>query len=289
MVETRSGMVELARGVYAYVPARGPLGGSNAGLIVGDREAIAIDALASERQSEAFLVWVRACTDRPIRYVVLTHHHEDHCLGAHAFTGATVISHARCRDEMRATRLDLAVRGGRRWDIELAGVRYALPDVTFEDEVALHLGSRRVYLIHHGPAHTSGDAVAYLPDERIVFAGDLVSAGITPYVGDGSFSGWIQVLYRLLELDARAYVPGHGPVTTVSGVFELREYLGLVYREGCQALAEGLSPEEAAERIHLGRYADWQRTDRLVPNLRRLYRELDSRTAPSPCEPCSAV
>lgn len=278
-------MVELDRGVHAYLQMPGSLGRSNSGLIVGDRDAVVVDALFTEKQTDALLARVRAVTDKPVRYLLLTHHHGDHCFGSHRIPGATLVAHRRCHEEMRRkTTLDFASRTERLPWLDFAGARYTYPDVTFDRELTVHLGDREVRFLHYGTAHTTGDAFAYLPDERVVFCGDLLFYKVTPFLVEGSFPGWLDVLDRLLALDARAYVPGHGPVADRDGVRELRDYIALVYEEGKQAFAAGLPVREAAERISLGAFARWEESERLLLNVSRLYRELSGESPSTPLD-----
>ncbi|GIM93153.1 hypothetical protein Ato02nite_049460 [Paractinoplanes toevensis] len=148
-----------------------------------------------------------------------------------------------------------------------------LPDVTVASTLTLHVGEREVELMHPGPAHTTGDLIAWLPAERVLFSGDLVFAGLTPLVFMGSVTGALRAIDWLAGLEPAVVVPGHGPVLTgddIGRVFdEHRRYYRLVQRIADEG--RGLSPLDAARQAELGEFAGWADAERLVLNLHRAY------------------
>lgn len=265
-------LVEVAEGVHAYVQLDGSWGLNNTGFLVGVQAVTAIDTCFTERRTRAFVEAVATVTSNPIRTLVNTHHHGDHTHGNYLLPSATIIGHERCREEVLA--------GGHVSTLVFPGVDWghlevAPPFVTFRDELTVWVDEREVVLRFEGPAHTTNDVVAWLPAEQVLFAGDLVFNGGTPFVVMGSVAGTIAALDRLRRLDAQVVVPGHGPVTD-AGVFDDQvAYLRFVQELAREGRAAGLPPLEVALEADLGRFGAWHDPERLVGNLHRAYSELD--------------
>jgi cyclase len=271
-----SGLIEVADGVFAYVQAGGGLCVSNAGLIVGPDGCIVIDALFAPSMTRAFRDEIRRVTDKPVRLLINTHHHIDHTLGNALFPEAQTISHANARREQQ--RVGLGVLDLLRPRIpqlvaEAEGVQPRLPDLTFDGELTLHLGERSVRLVHFGPAHTIGDALVVLPQERLLFAGDVAFYYVTPLAFEGHVGGWLDVCDQVERLEVDTVVPGHGPVGGRAELREMRGYLASVREQTRAAFDAGRSEEEAARAIDLGDYASWGEPERLPLNVGRLYQE----------------
>ena len=159
-------------------------------------------------------------------------------------------------------------------------VTLRLPDLTVRTGCTVRPGGRRVELLHPGgPAHTTGDLVAWLPDDGVLFTGDLLFVGLTPLVFAGSVAGALAALEWLAGFDAAVVVPGHGPVTAAAdlpGVLAAHEgYYRFVLDLAATGHAEGLGPLEAARSADLGPYSAWADAERLVLNLHRAYAEAD--------------
>jgi cyclase len=277
--EWQTGLVEVADGVFAYVQATGGFCISNAGLILGDGEALIIDTLFAPSMNRDFQAAVRRVTDRPPRLLVNTHHHVDHTLGNFLFPECRIIAHANARGEMERFGLpDYFLRMVPRWCDEIRDVPLRSPDVTFDGAMTLHIGGRRVELLHFGTAHTVGDVAVYLPEERVLFAGDLAFFWVTPVAFEGDIGKWIRVVDRLLEMDIDAVVPGHGPVGGLDDLRCMREYLALVRRQARRAYNRGLGEQGAAQGLRLGEYASWNEPERALINVQRLYGEFRHKT-----------
>jgi glyoxylase-like metal-dependent hydrolase (beta-lactamase superfamily II) len=135
-------------------------------------------------------------------------------------------------------------------------------------------------LIELGPAHTVGDAIAYLPDADAVFTGDILFIEATPMMWAGPVSNWLAACDRIIELGARTIVPGHGPVTDESGVRDVQRYLTYIHDEARQRFDEGMDDDAAANDIDIGEFRDWGDPERIAANVANLYREFDPSLAP---------
>jgi glyoxylase-like metal-dependent hydrolase (beta-lactamase superfamily II) len=293
-VEYSRGLVQVGERTYAFLQPDGSWGWSNAGLVVGDNEAILIDTFFDLDNTQQLLDAVATVTDLPIRKVVNTHHNGDHCFGNQLVTDATIIGHYRCRAEMLQSpspSLFTGLRdapdngGGIAYlkrafaPFDFTGIDIKAPTVTFEDRLWLNPGGTSVRLEYFGPCHTLGDIVAYVPEDGVLFAGDIAFIGSTPLVWEGSLLNWIETINRINALKPRVIVPGHGPVTDVNGLRSMEAYLGHVVSQGAALKDRGLTPQQAALEVDIGEYAHWTDPERLVLNLMRLWLELDGKRA----------
>jgi cyclase len=170
----------------------------------------------------------------------------------------------------------------RRFDF--APITPRLPTDTFEGHAQLRVADRPVELIQLGPAHTPGDAIAYVPDAGVVFTGDLVFIGGTPVMWAGPVSNWLAACDAILALDARVLVPGHGPVTDHSGVRDVQRYLRYMDAEARARFEAGMDADAAADDIDISDFRDWGDPERIVVNVATAYRELDP-SLPVPSAP----
>src|SRR6185437_12432836 len=265
---------EVANGVFAYVQPDGSWMVNNTGFLVARDGVTAVDACSTERRTRAFLGTVADVAGLPVRTLVNTHHHPDHTAGNGLFAGATIVAHDNARQEMLA--LGLPGNHGIWTDVDYGDLRLAPPFLTFADRLTLWADELRCELLFAGqPAHTTNDIVAWIPEHSVLFAGDLVFNGCTPFLLSGSVLGAIDVLENFLKpLGARTIVPGHGPVTGPGVIDEVLGYLRFVRDTAEQGRAAGLTPLAAARGISLGRYAQWSDQERVVGNLHRAYADL---------------
>lgn len=163
---------------------------------------------------------------------------------------------------------------------EFDGIEAVLPKRTFSGELSLRVGERELWLIEVGPAHTRGDTLVHLPAERVLYTGDVLFAGAHPIAWAGPVSNWIAACERILALDPQAIVPGHGPLSTVEQVRELRDYFEYLYEQARLRHAEGMTALQAARSLALDRWAAWKEDERLVVNVANIYAELDGEQAP---------
>lgn len=268
------GVKQLAPNVYAYIQAKVTWYWSNAGFIVGKDYVVVIDSLATVGLTQRFKDEMRQVTDKPIRYLVNTHHHGDHTYGNHVFSEATIISHDNCRRELaRASMMDPDLLNSIFPEFDFRGIAVTPAHITFDRQLTLHVDGSEVRLVHFGVGHTIDDIIVYLPDEGIIFAGDLIFLYSTPLGMEGSFAGWVKHLDAMAKLDARTYVPGHGPVCGAEGLNLCRDYLSLVRREARKRFNEGMTVDQAAKDIPLRRFKQWANRERILLNLERLWRE----------------
>jgi cyclase len=269
-----SGVRQLAPNIYAYIQAKATWYWSNAGFIVGKDYVAVVDALATVGLTQRFRDDIRKITDKPIRYLINTHHHGDHTYGNHVFAGATIISHDYCRHEVIETgMMDPGLLNTIFPEFDFRGIAATPAHITFNTQLTLHVDGREVRLLHFGPGHTAGDIIVHLPEERIIFAGDFIFLYSTPLGMEGSFAGWLKNLDALAKLDARVYVPGHGPVCGVAGLNLCRDYLVLVRSEAKKRFDKGMTVGEAAKDIDLGQFKQWPNHERILLNVERLWRE----------------
>jgi cyclase len=262
---------DVAPGMYAYVQLDGSWGLNNAGLIVGRRHSVLVDTVFTKRRTDALREAVDRVSPVPVRVLVNTHHHGDHVYGNAGFPEAAIVAHEKCREETIATGMSTATLFP---GVEFGEVEVEPAFVTFEDRLRLYVDDLEVQLHHLGPAHTSNDVVAWVPEHRVLFAGDLLFNACTPFVVQGSLQGHIDAVEALQRLDPAVVVPGHGQVCGPESLTDALDYLRFVQDRAADAFAAGLSPLEAAHETDLGRFGEWEERERLVANYHRAYAEL---------------
>jgi cyclase len=274
----------VADGVYAYIQPDGGWWINNTGFVIGPETVLCIDSCATERRTRAMLAAVdatvgehdaaspgAAATARA-HLLVNTHQHGDHTNGNCLHSGATVIGHHGCRQAIAATGI---LRPDGLWDpVEWGPLEPAPPFITFGDRLDIHVGDLRVELHHFGTAaHTTNDVVAWIPERKVLFTGDIVFNGGTPFVLMGSVAGSLIALDRLEEFDAEVVVPGHGVPCSPAIIDAVGRYIRFVQETAAETWASGLSPLDAARQIDLGPFAALTDPERIVGNLHRAYAE----------------
>jgi cyclase len=156
---------------------------------------------------------------------------------------------------------------------EFDGIVYTPPTETFQDALTLHIGAKEVQLIEVGPAHTRGDVLVYVPQDRIVFTGDIVFNGGHAPAWAGPISNWIKACDLILGWDVETVVPGHGGITDKHGVREMKRYFEYLTAETRKRFEAGMDEEEAAMDIVLDPFRGWLDEERLIVNVNSLYRE----------------
>jgi glyoxylase-like metal-dependent hydrolase (beta-lactamase superfamily II) len=213
--EKKVSFVQLSPNAYAYTAEGDP----NTGVIVGDDAVMVIDTQATPVMAQDVIRRIREVTDKPIKYVVLSHYHAVRVLGASGYAPEHVIASRDTYDLIvERGEQDKASEIGRFprlfQAVESVPPGLTWPTMTFEGRMSVWLGELEVQLLQLGRGHTKGDTVAWLPQQRILFSGDLVEFDATPYAGDAYFRDWPQTLDRIAQLDPVALVPGRGAALT---------------------------------------------------------------------------
>jgi cyclase len=286
----RPELLEVSAGVYAYVQPDGTWWINNTAFLAGPQGVISIDSCATWRRTHAYRQAIAAVTSAPVRAVVNTHHHGDHTFGNCLFPGAAIVAHERARAEAIAfgPPQPLPFWDGPDWgDLSLDP-----PFITFTDQIALHSGDLRAQVRYVGTAaHTTNDSIIWIPDRSVLFCGDLIFNGGTPFLLMGSVTGAVEVLEQVLRpLGAQTIVPGHGPVFSGVGPLDATlDYLKFVLDLASSAHDAGLSALEAARDADLGDFAGWPDAERIVGNLHRALAELSGTARGAPIDIAAAL
>jgi len=286
------GLHDLGNSVYAYLQPDGTWGWSNAGLIIDGETSLLIDTLFDLKLTQEMLDTMRKSVPAAahIDMVVNTHANGDHCYGNQLVADAQIIASVRTTEEMTtsitpsqfAVLLKQAPQLGQigafasyafgRFDFE--NITLTPPTRTFDGELTLKVGDKTVHLIEVGPAHTQGDTLVHIPDDKVIFTADILFIGGHPIIWAGPTSNWLRACDRILALDVDTIVPGHGPITDKQGVIQVKDYLEYVYQEARKRFEAGMPAFEAAKDIPLDRYASWTDGERIAVNVASIYREL---------------
>ena len=248
----------------------------NSTVIVGDKGVILIDSGGTDEVGRHIATAVRQITDKPVTHVVNTHHHGDHHLGNVAFEAATFISSEACRD--------MVIETGHEWleimerDIarKLPATRPRAADVTYpagRTETFIH-GVRVVFWVPH-PSHTIGDLLVYLPDDKVLVAGDVLVSQVVPTLQDGFLKNWIRTLDEIQAFHADHFVPGHGDLMNTREVAALRDAL-LRFHAGVRAaFRSGQSEWEVRKSLDLSEWETLERSYVIGRNINRAYLEIE--------------
>lgn len=226
----------LAPGIYAH-EGDNRRGHSNNGWVVFEDYTVVIDANYPSGAAEV-LPKVRASTDKPLRFVVDTHHHGDHAYGNQfwASEGATLVAHKAAVEILRQSGIaDFAASASRRPDVAASNLK--VPSLQYPDTLVFDDGQRRLELHWLGVAHTKGDTFLWLPKEKILFTGDACVNGAFNMIRDGDTAEWIKTLERAKLFGAEKVVPGHGPVGGPEVIADQQSYV-IELRRGLQAMID---------------------------------------------------
>ncbi|MGA2567200.1 MAG: MBL fold metallo-hydrolase [Pseudolabrys sp.] len=254
--EKKVSLDQIGTGLYACTAEGDP----NSGIIVGDNAVMVIDAQPAPAMANDLIARVAKVTDKPIKYVLLTHYHAVRTLGASAYHGAEILA-------CDTTRGLIAERGKQDMESEIGrfprlfraaesipGVTW--PTVTFPDQISVWLGRREVRVMHIGRGHTAGDVIAVVPDAGVVFAGDLVEYKSACYCGDAHFTDWLATLDNLAEMQPVALVPGRGaalatPELVAEGLALTSDFISTLYGSVSESVAKGRSLKDAFDFARL--------------------------------------
>jgi phosphoglycerate dehydrogenase-like enzyme/glyoxylase-like metal-dependent hydrolase (beta-lactamase superfamily II) len=279
---------EVAPGVFFRYSAISPtdmsiFGGSNNIWVVFEDYVAVIDANFPKEAGDV-LDAIKKTTDKPVRFVLDTHHHGDHAYGNVVFgkSGAQVVAQRNCARLLRVDGPKQFAEAGRppagRKDVAAATLKQ--PDLIFDDRLVLEDGKQRVEFLFLGHAHTAGDAVAYLPKHKILCTGDACVNGAFNFMGHSDSASWIRVLERMQQLDVDLVCPGHGPPAGKELLEKQKRYFVELRREVKRGIDAGQTAEEIAGRIDLPWYKEWTSVKPAGENVNHVYGELTGRVAP---------
>jgi cyclase len=223
---------------------------------------------------------IKRTTTKPIRFVFDTHYHSDHTFGNSVFVdaGASIVCSQECAAELKT-------KGKAAWDKwreegahSLAGSRLELPSLTFADKMAFDDGDRRVEITRLGPAHSKGDAVAYLPSEKILITGDLCvnwTWGNNMADPDADHNGWVRVLDDLAQWDVKTLVPGHGSLGATQTLRGQRDYIADMLQQVQAGVRAGKTADELASAIDLSKHGSFgANVQSNASSIRAIYRKI---------------
>ncbi|TMM52933.1 MBL fold metallo-hydrolase [Sulfitobacter sabulilitoris] len=280
--EKKISFTEVGEGLYAFTAEGDP----NSGVIIGDDSVMIVEAQATPRLANKVIECVRGVTDKPISHVVLTHYHAVRVLGASAFDAQQIIMSDMARGMV-------AERGQEDWDSEfqrfprlfeghesIPGLTW--PTTTFTDRMTVYLGNRRVDLMHLGRAHTAGDIVIHVPDENVMFTGDIVEYHSACYCGDGYFADWGTTLDAIKGYDVAAIAPGRGNALVGAdmvntAIENTRDFVASTYAPAARVAARNGTLKEAWDAVRDAcdpKFADYAIYEHCLPfNVARAYDE----------------
>ncbi|QPC44128.1 MBL fold metallo-hydrolase [Kaustia mangrovi] len=273
---------EVGRDLWAFTAEGDP----NTGVIIGDDAVMVVDAQATPRLAGKVVEKIRSVTDKPIKYVVLTHYHAVRVLGASAYGASEIVASDTCRAMV-------AERGQEDWASEfqrfprlfeghesIPGLTW--PTMTFSRSMSVYLGRRRVDLKHLGRAHTAGDIVAWVADAEVMFTGDIVEYHSACYCGDGHFRDWGATLDAIGAHRPHAIAPGRGDALVGEAkvneaIAKTRDFLESTYRPAAGVAARGGTLKEAWDAVRAEcdpKFADYAIYEHCLPfNVARAYDE----------------
>jgi glyoxylase-like metal-dependent hydrolase (beta-lactamase superfamily II) len=236
---------------------------SNAGFVVTPAGVVVIDALGSPELARRLLAEIAKVTKKPIHTVVLTHYHADHIYGLQVFKdlGAHIVAHRAAREYLTSDTARLRLESSRQelWPWVDEKTRLVSADEWLAGPSVLTVGGVRFDIQPVGPSHTAEDLVVYLPQQKVLFAGDLVFRNRIPFVGQADSRHWIEAMESLLKFDTSWVVPGHGPISNdaKADMTLTRDYL-IYLREAMGRAAKDMEPFESA-------YAstDWSKFEKM--------------------------
>jgi len=268
--EKKVSFTQLSEHAYAYTAEGDP----NTGIVIGDDAVLVADTQATPAMAQDVIRRIREVTDKPIRYVVLTHYHAVRVLGASAYGAEQVIASRETRELIvERGEADKASEIGRFprlfQNVESVPAGLTWPTITFAGEMTLWLGELEVRIIQPGRGHTRGDTVVWLPQERVLFSGDLVEFDATPYAGDAYFQDWPATLQRLAALI--------GETQVAAGLEGTRAFVCDLYASVKQGAAAGKDLKavyrETYDRLK-PRFGGWVIFDHCMPfDVTRAYDE----------------
>jgi len=289
LTEKKISFDEIGDGIYAFTAQGDP----NSGVIIGDESVMVIEAQATPRLAKKVIEKIRTVTDKPISHLVLTHYHAVRVLGASAYGADQIIM-------SDAARAMVVERGQEDWDSEfqrfprlfeghedIPGLTW--PTTTFSHSMTVYLGTRRVDIMHLGRAHTAGDAVVWVPDQEVMFTGDIVEYRTACYCGDGHFGDWGDTLDNISMYDAASIAPGRGDALVgrdmvAAAIESTRDFIESTFRPAARVAAKGGTLKNAWDAVRAecdDKFGDYAIYEHCLPfNVARAFDEARGLDAP---------
>jgi len=281
---------KMAEGCYAYTAEGDP----NTGVIVGDKSVLVFDAQATPRLAKDVIKKIRTITKLPISYVVLSHYHAVRVLGASEYKAKKIFASSKTLEMIEE-------RGAQDWLSEFqrfprlfkghAGIKgLTWPTHIFDKELELDLGNRKVILKHVGEGHTRGDIIAWVPESKVMFAGDLVENGATPYCGDAQLAAWPKTLAKLSKLKPKALLPGRGnalldKASSINAIESTKGYVEMMFTEAQKSVKKKHSLKQCYDHLMKKmrpKYGDWVIFEHCMCfNVKRAYDEANGIVHPN--------
>jgi len=291
-------LIEIGKDIYACLQDDRGFGWSNSGFI-NRGGGLVVDSFWDLKHTKKMMDLYREKGPQPPKYLVNTHHNGDHTWGNQLFKGSEIIAHRHCVEAMKkdigpqilkamidsdniSDELKWFVNDIRGFDF--SGIQITLPDRIIDDNLELDLGGLPCRIIYVGPAHTAGDVIVYLPEDGIIFGGDVLWNSCTPIGWEGTYAKWLHAIDFVISLNPKVIVPGHGNLCGIKETLEVKEYFNHIYNESERFYKAGLSVLEASKQIDLGPYAKWTEPQRLAFNVSRAYSEFDGKPWDAPVD-----
>ncbi|MEJ1170188.1 MBL fold metallo-hydrolase [Variovorax sp. CCNWLW235] len=290
MEEKKITFSQISEHAWAYTAEGDP----NTGIVIGDDCVLVADTQATPAMAADVVRRIREVTDKPIKYVVLTHYHAVRVLGAAGYGAEHILASQDTRDLIvERGEADKASEIGRFprlfQNVETVPPGLTWPTMTFTGKMTLWLGKLEVQLIQLGRGHTKGDTVVWLPEERTLLSGDLVEFGATPYAGDAYFKDWPQTLDNIAALKPAALVPGRGaalttPAQVAEGLTGTRNFISDVYASVQEGVKAGRDLNTVYKNTYAKlkpKYSQWVIFDHCMPfDVSRAYDEASGHADP---------
>ena len=243
-------IIELASNIYARLHDNM----TNSGIIVGDNEVLVIDSLSMPSYAKDLISDVKYITDKPIKYLIDTHAHWDHSWGNEEFKDSIIIGHNNCYLEMMDTKWNenwrsKIINGNDPWAKEANLVNITPPTLTFDNKMSFYIGGRKIELLYFGKAHTSGDVFIHVPNEKILFTGDVIQRNKIPYLGDCYPLDWPDTNNKLSKIPIDIFVSGHGDNGNYNDLLESKKFIQDLVNYSSDALFEGQNIKEVTDTV----------------------------------------
>ncbi|MEX3314118.1 MBL fold metallo-hydrolase [Sulfitobacter sp. PS-8MA] len=282
MEDKKISFTEVGDGLWAFTAEGDP----NTGVIIGDESVMIVEAQATPRLARMVIEKVREVTDKPISHLVMTHYHAVRVLGASAYGAREVIM-----SDVAAAMVE--ERGQEDWDSEFGRFPRLFqgheeipgltrPTTTFSESMTVYLGKRRVDIMKLGRAHTAGDAVVWVPDQEVMFTGDIVEYHSACYCGDGHFNDWPETLANIAAFEPKSIAPGRGDALVgeemvARAIANTADFVESTYKPVARVVARGGTLKEAWDAVRAEcdpKFSDYAIYEHCLPfNVARAYDE----------------